>query len=137
VILITAGNYHLIEKGFTGETAISPGITNSWTRNPPKECLFHRESPAQGLGIHRRNGIPQGSTNSVTLIQTGKIKMRGNPLNSNNSRISMQLSIFYTANAKCLNNLNTKTSFKLIKNLTRTYKELHIFPIKKKDSNIC
>jgi hypothetical protein len=32
-----------------------PGITTSWTRNPPKECLFRREIPAQERGIHLKN----------------------------------------------------------------------------------
>jgi hypothetical protein len=44
--------------------------------------------PAQGPGIHRRNGIPPGITSSFTPIQTGKIKMRVNPPNGNNSKIS-------------------------------------------------
>jgi hypothetical protein len=75
-------------------------ITNSWTRNPPEECLFRQELPAQGQGIPPKKGIPPGITSSFTLIQNSKIKMRGNSPRGNN-----------TANAN-LKNLNTKTSLK-------------------------
>jgi hypothetical protein len=65
-----------MDKEQTGGMVIPPGITSSWTRNPTEECLFHRELPAQGQGIHPRKGIPPEITSSFTLIQTGKIKMR-------------------------------------------------------------
>jgi hypothetical protein len=41
-----------------------PEISSSWTRNPPEERLFRRERLAQGQGIHRINGIPQGNISS-------------------------------------------------------------------------
>jgi hypothetical protein len=39
-------------------------ITSSMMRNPPEEWVFHCELPAQGLGIHRRNGFLPGITSS-------------------------------------------------------------------------
>jgi hypothetical protein len=41
------------------------------------DWLFCRELPVCGRKIHRRNSFPLGITRSRTLIQTGKIKMRG------------------------------------------------------------
>jgi hypothetical protein len=63
-----------------------PGITSSLTRNLPEECLFlkdedstegmgfHRELPDHLRGIQPREGIPP-LTSSLTLMQTGEIKM--------------------------------------------------------------
>jgi hypothetical protein len=93
VIGDSARNYNLMNEESTGGIDIPPGITSSWTRNTPEECLFSRESSIQGRGIHRkkrdsarnyrlidekftrRRGLPR-ITCSFTLIQTGKIKMR-------------------------------------------------------------
>jgi hypothetical protein len=76
-------NYHLMDEDSTGGMVIQSGITNSWTRNLPGKRLFRWELPDHGREIHRRKGILHGFTSSITLIQTGKIKMHGN-----NSRIS-------------------------------------------------
>jgi hypothetical protein len=39
----SAGNYQLMDEESSGRIEIPPGITSSWTRNPPKEWLFHWE----------------------------------------------------------------------------------------------
>jgi hypothetical protein len=47
------------------------GLTSSWTRNSQEEWLFRWELPANGRGIHPRNGIlpePE-SLNILNLIQ--------------------------------------------------------------------
>jgi hypothetical protein len=66
-----------------------PGISTSWTKNPPGEWLFRCEFLIHGLGIHLpritssgTRHLPEewdsaGITSSFMLILTGKIKMRG------------------------------------------------------------
>jgi hypothetical protein len=86
------------------------GYYSSMTRNPPEECLFGRELSTQGRRIHPRRGFCRESA-ELALIQTSKIKMRGN----SSERFQFQdkqLQIYYTANANFFKNLNTKTSLK-------------------------
>jgi hypothetical protein len=62
----SAGNYHLMDEETTGGIVIPTIITSSIMKNQPEECLFRWELPAQGRGIHWRNGIPPGITSSET-----------------------------------------------------------------------
>jgi hypothetical protein len=50
-----------MDEESTGGMVILPGITTSWTRNPPKEWLFCRESPAHGQGIPMKNVYSVGN----------------------------------------------------------------------------
>jgi hypothetical protein len=67
---------------------ISQRIASSGTRNPPEELDSSGESPAQRHVILPRKGIQPGISSSFALIQSGKIKKRGNPPNGGNFRIS-------------------------------------------------
>jgi hypothetical protein len=66
-----------------------PGITSSWTKNPPEEMLFRRELLDHGRGILRMNGY------SVGLPAHGR---------------GIHQKILFTVNANFKKNLNKKTS---------------------------
>jgi hypothetical protein len=73
----SAGNYNLIDEESTGGMIIPAGncqLTDEESTGGLGSCevlTVHRR------GIHWRKGIPQGIASSFTLIQTGKIKVRG------------------------------------------------------------
>jgi hypothetical protein len=58
----SAGNYHLMDKEFTGGRGL------------------RQELPADWRGIHPRKMIPPGITSLFTRIQAGKIEIRGKSL---------------------------------------------------------
>jgi hypothetical protein len=70
-----------LRRGIHRRIGIPPGVTRSWKRNQPEEwnsagnyrlqdeestriMEFRRELPAPGRGIHRKNGILTGITDS-------------------------------------------------------------------------
>jgi hypothetical protein len=91
------------------------GITSQWTSNQPREWLFCQELSAHERGIHRRNWILPGIISSLTLIQTGKIKMRTKILPTVILTCSL-ITIALYCNCQLLKKFKYKTSFMYMKN---------------------
>jgi hypothetical protein len=57
-----------VRKGY------SPRNYQLLDKESTRRIEFCRKLPAHGRGIHRKNGIPPGITDSWSWVQTGKIK---------------------------------------------------------------